>query len=290
MRIRIISVPYDMGRRLEGSGRGPRVLLDAGLVSSLREHGHDVGSTDVVLEDGGALAEVLAAFRLASLVRGEVERAMLEKELPIVLSGNCLISAGAISGLLKEETEVLWFDAHADLNTPETTESGYVDGMALSIACGSCWSTLAARNGLKPIDAGKVVLVGARDLDRGERETLSKSAVRVLDVDEVAGPSLETLLSGGSGGLYLHVDADVLDTSVGTANRFAAPGGLDEGGMLAALSTIASARTVEGLGVTAFDPDHDRDGRMVSALGRIIVHLVDAVEQHRAAGPGPVGR
>jgi arginase len=290
MRTRIISVPYGMGELLAGPGRGPGALLDAGLESSLRHQGHAVERTEVILEKAGNLAEIKAAFVLAALVRRDVANAVADSALPIVLSGNCMISAGAISGLPDEGTEVLWFDAHADLNTPETTESGYIDGMALSITCGSCWGTLAALNGLRPIDEGKVILIGARDLDSAEKERVSASRIRTLTVEQVKGGALEGLLSQGGAGLYLHIDADVLDTSVGVANQFAAPGGLEEQAMLAALSKAASSRKVEALGITAFEPDCDRDGRMRSALVRMIDHLVNAVERHQEPGPGPGGR
>jgi arginase len=88
-------------------------------------------------------AEVATAFELDGLLAGEVRTAVEAGEFPLVLSGNCNTSVGTLSGVGTEGLGVIWFDAHADFNTPETTTTGFTDGTGLAIAVGHCWVTMA---------------------------------------------------------------------------------------------------------------------------------------------------
>src|SRR5262249_19886505 len=148
--------------------------------------------------------------------------------LPLVLSGNCNAAVGVLAGLQPTRPAVVWFDAHGDYNTPETTVSGFLDGMALAIATGRCWRSLASTvPGFEPSGEDQVALVGARDVDAGEAEILEKSAVRRIRVAEVRsagveaafGPALAALESR-SDSIYLHLDLDVLDPDEAPANPY----------------------------------------------------------------------
>ena len=175
MKVDVLQVPYDSGHRGSRMGAGPLRIVEAGFLDSLASAGHEVELVPVELESSFP-TEVASAFQLACSIRERVSSARSRGRLPIVLGGNCMVSLGAVSAL--GQPHVYWFDAHADLNTPETTRSGFVDGMALSVLLGRCWGALADELGLEPIPEESVTLIGARDLDPGEEAFLASSAVR----------------------------------------------------------------------------------------------------------------
>ncbi|HEX6040499.1 arginase family protein [Longimicrobium sp.] len=142
MDIRLIAVPYDSGIRGWRMGAGPDRLLDAGLEEQLRAAGHTVSAERVELA-AEAVPEIRATFDLAARLSERVSAARAAGALPIVLAGNCASALGTLAGLADDEPGIVWLDAHGDFNTPETTRSGMLDGMALAIATGRCWTEMA---------------------------------------------------------------------------------------------------------------------------------------------------
>lgn len=101
-----------------------------------------------------------------------------------MLAGNCITAVGALAGIADSEPAVLWLDAHGDLNTPETTRSGFLDGMALVILTGRCWRSLAETVlGFRPVEERRVRHFGAHKLDDAERELLVPSEIAVITPD-----------------------------------------------------------------------------------------------------------
>ena len=143
MKIRVFELPYDSGYLHERMGNGPAALMDAGLINRLRFRGHDISIRRIRYTEQPA-TEIKTAFALAGQLSREVEKAREDKHFSIVLSGNCNAALGTISGLGTARTGVIWFDAHGEFNTPETTTSGFLDGMGLATATGHCWRRMAA--------------------------------------------------------------------------------------------------------------------------------------------------
>ncbi len=278
MDLRVITVPYDSGRRDERMGAGPARLLAAGVLREVLADGHRVESETVVLPDDAFPTEVASAFALGRALAARVALAVAEGALPVVLAGNCVSSLGTLAGLGEAPVGVLWFDAHGDFNTPETTVGGFVDGMALSIATGQCWRPLAMTvPGFRPVDERRVTLVGTRDLDAAEAERLERSAVTVVPTAALAArlpPRLAALGAEGASGVYLHVDLDVLDPSEGRANGYAVPGGLTVAELAGALAAAAAALPVRAIAFTAYDPSVDPAGRVVAAAARCLAAAV----------------
>ena len=132
--VRIIAVPYDSGNPDRRMGTGPQHLLDNGLGASLRTGGRGVSLT-TVRHEREPPAEVATAFELQGLVSRQVRAAIDEGRQPLVLSGNCNTAAvGSLAGA--ENPGIVWFDAHGEFNTPETTTTGFIDGMGLAMAVG----------------------------------------------------------------------------------------------------------------------------------------------------------
>src|SRR5512138_2627390 len=143
MPIRLILAPYDSGHREWRMGAGPTHLLRHGLASRIRSLGVEVGAEFAEVADRPG-TEISTTFALWREVAERVGLARERGELPVVLSGNCGATIGALAGR-RGDVGLLWLDAHGDFNTPETSESGFLDGMALATIVGRCWRPLTSR-------------------------------------------------------------------------------------------------------------------------------------------------
>jgi arginase len=177
---------------------------------------------------------------------------------------------------------VLWFDAHGDFNTPESTIGGFLDGMAMATVVGRCWTSLAATvPGFVPVAERNVVLVGGRDLDPAEAKLLAASAVTHIRAREVSArlDSALDALAGRVGQLYVHVDLDVLDESEGQANAYAGGPGLSARELLDAIATAGRRCRIGAGAITAYDPRYDGDGRICATAIEVALALAGPVDQ-----------
>lgn len=181
MDIQLLLVPYDSGQLGWRCGAGPEHLVRAGLPGHLQRQGHIVTAIHVIEDDPAyPPAEIRTAFELARRLATSVRSARTAGHFPLVLSGNCNTAVGTLSGLTPARRATFWFDAHGDCNTPETTTSGFLDGMGLAMTIGLCWQHLGATvPGFQPVAAEATFLLGARDLQRVERRRdLRREALR----------------------------------------------------------------------------------------------------------------
>jgi arginase len=264
MDIQLLLVPYDTARRGWRAGAGPEHLVEAGLPAHLEGLGHHVAGVQVIEDDPAqSPAEIRTAFELMRRLAVAVRAARAAGRFPIILSGNCNAAVGVLSGLTPMARSIFWFDAHGESNTPDTTASGFLDGMGLSTALGWCWRTVAATvPGFEPVLPEATFLLGARDLDPLEAILLSKSKVTVLP-----GPDVSARLSDrpaaarfteGLG--YLHLDLDVLDPdSVGRANSHPVPGGLSVAQVTEAIAAVRARVPLGAATVASYAPEYDGD-------------------------------
>jgi arginase len=276
----LLLVPYDSGHREARMGRGPEHLLRQGAAGTLRAGGRDVRTT-YVESAHDFRTEAATHFELCAAVAERVRAARGEERLPVVLSGNCGIALGTVAGLDDEgDLAVVWLDAHGELNTPETTTSGFLDGMGLATLTGRCWRAIAAGvSGHRPLADERLLLVGTRDLDAPESALLAEGRIGVATAERVRregvraalAPRLDALATRARR-VYLHLDPDVLDPAVARANGFAAPDGLGVGELLIAVRMVCERLVLAGVGVASYDPAYDADGAVFSA----IVGVLDA--------------
>jgi len=280
--IQLLAVPYDSGHRGARMGAGPEALLNAGLEDALRENGHRVHTKIAELPADSWHAEIQTSFELMRMLSAAVKEAVEARRFPIVLAGNCNTAVGTISGLGPKSTGVAWFDAHADFNTPETTASGFLDGTAVAIITGRCWTQLAATvPGFEPVPDDRICLIGTRDIDSLEGGLLAES-----DVDVIGPRKLRSDLAGSltsitqhAQKMYVHLDLDVLDATVAAANRYAVTGGLTIEDVEHALSQIARLLPVAGLTLSAYDPGVDAEGEAAEAAIRLICTAAGLAER-----------
>jgi arginase len=273
MDVQLLAVPYDSGNYRARMGAGPEALLDAGLERALREGGHRVHTRVAELAPGSWRAEIQTSFELMRMLSVAVREAIESGRLPIVLAGNCNTAVGTLAGLGTHSTGVAWFDAHADFNTPETTGSGFLDGTAVAIITGRCWTQLAATvTEFDPVPDDRVCLIGTRDIDSLEGGLIDLSGVDVIEPRKLRSDLAHALVSIKEHvqQMYVHLDLDVLDAGVAAANSFAVAGGLRIEDVEYALSEIARQFQIVGITLSAYDPAADIDGAAANAAIRLI--------------------
>jgi arginase len=270
----LLLVPYDSARRDERMGAGPAVLADA-LQPRLLRQGFTVRRTVVEPAAGSWQAEIRTAFELADALATSIRATRAAGRFPLVLTGNCGAALGVVAAL-GAGTRVLWADAHADFNTPETTESGFLDGMALSVLTGRCWTRMAARvAGFGPVPEDHVWLLGARDLDTQEVEALAGSGIRRAAAGTLGGRTAAGIAGelGQGARPYVHLDLDVLDRSEGHANAYASGGGVTAAALADFCGVLARTAPPAAITLSAYDPAADADRRVRAAA----LHIVDAL-------------
>jgi arginase len=270
--VRTILAPYDSGHRGLRMGAGPDHLLKGGLPEMLRSAERPSLSFAHVLPEVDPPAEVATAFELDRLVAEQVQEAVTDDQFPLVLSGNCNTAVGTIAGLGAPDFGVVWFDAHADFNTPDTTTTGFTDGMGLAVAVGHCWKEMARGvPGFTAVAERDVVLAGVRAMEPSEEERLTASDVAVVGANRIGleGPgALEAALDGLKSRVsrvYMHLDLDVLDPEkVGKANEFAPEGGLGAEDLKVALSMVQERFAIAAAGIASYDSAFDADGGILA--------------------------
>ena len=282
MEIQIIQVPYDSGHENVRTGKGPIYLLDEGLNVVLRDRGHIV-HVGRVRSELALPTENGTTFDVLRLLADQVRAAVGKGRFPVILAGNCNSCVGTLAGLADDRTGIVWFDAHGDFNTPETTTTGFLDGMGLAMASGRCWKSLvSAIPGFHPVADDRIVHVGSRDLDPQEKEMLAGAGIPLI----TAGPDDEkTLLAGLAKALdvlktrtdriYLHIDVDVLDTGQGQPNGLAVPGGMPPQAAAEAIEVIRARVDIAACTIASYDPALDGGDSYLRAVSDLVAAVVE---------------
>jgi arginase len=240
--VTVLSVPFFIGER----------------IGDLRLEGNQ----EVLAPD---LPDGTAQERMSVLYRRVADR-IASLDGPVVLiAGDCLAPIGVLAGLQRREIQptLIWFDAHGDFHTWETTSSGFLGGMPLAMIVGRGEQTIVHQTGLTPLEEGRVVLVDARDLDPGEAEAVLESNVTLTPVSGVA-HSLPP-----DGPLFVHVDVDVVDPTEMPAVDYPAPEGPSLAEVRAALLHLVSTERVVAFSVSAWNPELPGAGRAAEATSRL---------------------
>jgi len=277
MNVQIILIPYDCGYKDIRQGTGPGHFIKNNLIQLLEDDGHRVEVTRIEAQSKFTL-EVGTAFELNRRLSPAVKGAISAGRLPLVLAGNCNSCLGGIAGIDSDQLGVIWFDAHGEFNTPETTLSGFLDGMPLAIATGRCWQAVAGTiPGFAPVKESNVILVGARDLDDEEQRQLEQSEVNLIRSEgrkdseilhsiEAALASLQDRVTG----IYLHIDMDAFEIGEGRANHYGATGGLSVDLIEAAIAATKKQFKIKSATLASFDPAGDTKGLFLKAGLRCI--------------------
>jgi arginase len=191
--------------------------------------------------------------------------------VPLALLGECTLAPAVTAGLraLHPDLVLVWVDAHGDLNTPATSPSGFLGGMPFAVLLGWCHDPLRSAAGVEPpLPEERAALVGARDLDPGEHDSIARS--RLVLADDIAG-ALAALPAGTP--VHVHLDGDVLDPADAPGVDFPAPGGWSGGRLDAEMAALAATGRVVGVSVCCGNPRRDPDGRGARAYARALQPL-----------------
>jgi len=202
------------------------------------------------LPSGDTWARLAALYRL---VADAVASTARQGSRPVVLSGDCTTALGTVAGLQRAgiDAGIVWFDAHGDVQTLETTASGYLGGLPLRQLVGYRPELIATGLGLRPVAEQRVLLAGARDLDPPEVTYLDSALIsraEVAGLDAAAWPD---------GPLYVHLDLDVIDPSNVPGLRYPAPGGPGCAEVAGALRMLLATGRVAAVGIACtWHPGH----------------------------------
>ena len=256
----LIQVPYHLGRKGIVLGAGPEPLAQA------------IGGESIVVERPGPLTnEISATFDVIRALRATIREALDAGRFPLVLAGNCHCAVATVAAL-QSDVGIVWFDAHADFHTPDSTTTGFFDGMPLAMITGEGWAELRGTiEGLRPVPEDRIVLVGARDLEPTEEARLNASAIGRPSIGslEAALDDLRTRTEA----VYLHIDLDVLDPSEGKANGWAVEGGLSADELESAVEAVRARFDVPAATFSAYDPTVDPEGRIPAIAARLAALL-----------------
>ena len=232
-RVSILGVPLGFGAGMAGVDIGPAALRVARLNMRIAQLGYEVRDLgDLRIERSSEAIEANEKLKHLSEISAACEKLAREvksileaRELPIILGGDHSIAIGSIAGAAayfherKDSLGLIWFDAHADMNTPETTPSGNIHGMPLAVALGYGASELTDIGGFAPkLDARYCAHIGARDIDQGERELIRRTGIRFFTMREIDERGMSAcvdeaiaIASKASAGYCVTFDVDALD-------------------------------------------------------------------------------
>ena len=191
--------------------------------------------------------------------------------VPVSIAGDCCTAIGVIAGLQKARIQPLfiWFDAHGDFNTWETTPSGFLGGMPLAMIAGMGEQTMPNAVGLQPVEHEDIILTDGRDLDPGEKELVSGSGILHL-------PDPMSLLAYDfpDRPIYVHFDTDIVNPLDAPAMNYVAPGGPRAEELGKAFRHIAQTGQVRAISVSSWNPDLDEDGRTKETIMNLLQEMV----------------
>ncbi len=301
MKIRILGVPLDLGQERRGVDMGPSAMRAAGLNAALKSLGHqveDAGNIHVKNPEeqhyGDRHAKYLNEIAEACReVAHQIYQTLETGSFPLSLGGDHSMVIGTQAGVAKfyrdreQNVGLLWIDAHADMNTPETSPSGNIHGMPFAATLGFGPEPLVGIFGFSPkMRAENCVLIGARDLDARERRTVKQSGVHVFTMRDIDEHGMRAVMersvafaTEGTAGFVVSLDMDVVDPDeapgVGTPVR----GGITFREAHLAMEMVSDSKKMLALEIVEINPIIDvlnktailGVGLAASALGKKIL-------------------
>lgn len=296
MQIDIIGVPSDLGAGRRGVDMGPSAMRYARLKQQLEALGYgveDTGNLEMPIAEMCNITEPKLKFidcilPMARRAGEAVAASMQAGHFPLVLGGDHSVALGSIRGAARtKKPGVIWIDAHADFNTPETTPSGNIHGMPLAALCGLGDRRLVQLwdESIPVIDTQRVAILGARDLDPGEKTNLREAGVLVLSMEQLdrigmfeAMEKAIDHVARDTDGIYLSFDVDALDPRHAPGVGTPVAGGLTSREAHLACELVAETGKLIGMDMVEVNPILDTQNQtaelavalILSAFGRRI--------------------
>jgi arginase len=281
----LIDVPFAMGDDRHDASEGSRRLIAGGGREPFAERG--IACRELRVARRAPFADTASAcLAVHRELAAAVAMASAAGELPIVIAGSCDAATGVLAGLARERCGIVWIDAHADFNTPDSTVTGFFPGMALAIVTGHCYAAWWAQVGnAAPVPEAHVALLGVRDLSPdAERERVERSRMlRVAWADGQPDGDIEVTvatLAEHVEQVYLHIDLDALDPSIAPATVDApVPQGLSLEQVDEVLDAVTETLSLRAVALTTYTPSRDVNG----ATHATALHILARIADHHAA-------
>ncbi len=274
-KIALIGVPIDLGAGTQGTNLGPEAIRIAGIVKRLEAMGYivddrgdiPVGKREPKVVEGTNLKNLKEILKVNSLLCEAVSKAMDEEMMPVVLGGDHSIAIGTIFGVLqhKKNLGVIWFDAHGDINTSETSPSGNIHGMPVAVLTGMEHGELSSIGGNVFLKSENVVYVGSRDLDEGERKAMKAQGIKVFTMYEIDDMGIKKVMEEaikiageGTDGIHVSFDLDAVDPEIAPGTGTKVPGGMGYRETHHALEMIAMSNKLVSVEFVEVNPLLDR--------------------------------
>lgn len=227
-KISILGVPMDLGQSRRGVDMGPSAIRYAGIVERLQRLGYtvqDLGNIAISEEKNNTSSEqnlnnLHAIVKTNEALASKIDEIVKNNEFPLVFGGDHSISIGTLAGISQnyQNLGVIWYDAHGDLNVPETSPSGNIHGMPLASSMGFGHELLTNIAGFAPkVKPENVVMIGVRDLDQGEKVLIKKLGLKVYSMHEIDRLGMARVIEEtieylkDKDGVHLSLDLDALD-------------------------------------------------------------------------------
>ena len=297
----VIGVPMSYGASMAGVDMGPAALRVARLIERVSDLGFEVRDLgDVPVERSRVHAKPEDKLKYLDLIKSVCEQlakqvgaVLAVGELPITLGGDHSIAMGSVAGFAAHckrhnvAPGLIWFDAHADMNRPDTTPSGNIHGMPLAVVLGYGAPELLEIGGVNPtVLPEHCVHIGARDLDPGERELIRRLGLRFITMREIDERGMSACMddaikiaSRASGGYMVTFDVDALDPGDAPGSGTLVRGGLTYREAHLAMEKIADDGGLKALEVVEINTALDINNKtaelgvelILSALGKTIL-------------------
>jgi arginase len=275
----VLGVPLELGASKQGAAGGPAAIRRAGVLKILQDLGlavEDLGDLKVPKAEKPRANSKLKHGKEILEVCKELEKktfaAARSGAVPITLGGDHSLGVGSVSGVSRayKETEnksigLIWVDAHADINTPETSPSGNVHGMPVAHILGLGDKSFARIGGYAPkVNPRNVCLIGTRDVDKAEAVVLRKSGIRVFSMQEIdrfgMGACVEQAIdiaSDATAGFHVSFDIDVVDPGAAPGTGTLKRGGLTYREAHLLMELAADSERLLGLDLVEVNPLED---------------------------------
>lgn len=288
----IIRVPFDLGAGRKGVRLGPDAILRAGLERKLRQLGFSFELPEPVpvplLSAASAqptplkhLNEVVEVNEALAL---QIKAALDRGSFPLVLGGDHSVAIGTLAGLSQHYRSlgVIWFDAHSDLNTPDTSPSGNIHGMSLAASLGKGHDRLTRIGGALPkIQPQHTVIIGARQLDPGEKELIRAEGITCFTMHEVDRMGIARVMeealrlaSAGTDGVHVSFDIDSVDPLEAPGTGTPVKGGLSYREAHLALELLHEAGVLVSAEMVEVNPALERDNKTARLAAELILSLL----------------
>jgi arginase len=283
----MLGVPMDLGGGRRGVDMGPSAMRIAdvgpavrGLGITFEDHGNvEVREPESMTPDDEQARFLPEISECCRRLRSRVEGLLDDGKLPFVVGGDHSIACGTVAGISShyhrqgQKVGLIWFDAHGDMNTPGTTESGNIHGMPLASCLGHGPDALTKLGERFPmIDVANSALVGVRSLDERERELVRSTGVRCFTMKDIDTHGIHVVMeqaieraSDGTAGFHLSFDLDGTDPTVAPGVGTPVPGGVSYRESHTVMELVAESGKLLGLEMTEINPILDNKNQTAKA-------------------------